>query len=245
MNASGNQNQDAFGQLLNDYYSGVDCCEVIERDDGFLNVTDNMSMYFATFDDWQPHVRASMESVRGRVLDVGAGAGRFALYLQEKGHEVVGIDVSAGALEVCRKRGVRDVRQAPFHRIDGSLGVFDTVLLMGNNFGLFANPRRAKWMLRRLKQLTGHKARIIGESVDGYATDKPEHLAYHARNRKRGRLAGEIRLRVRYRDLISEWFDYLMVSQAEMQEIVQDSGWRSVEIFESGGAQYVAVIEKE
>ena len=157
MNASGNQNQDAFGQLLNDYYSGEDCCEVIERDDGFLNVTDNMSMYFATFDDWQPHVRASMESVRGRVLDVGAGAGRFALYLQEKGHEVVGIDVSAGALEVCRKRGVRDVRQAPFHRIDGSLGVFDTVLLMGNNFGLFANPRRAKWMLRRLKQLTGHK----------------------------------------------------------------------------------------
>ena len=202
-------------------------------------------MYFATFDDWQPYVRASMETVRGRVLDVGAGAGRFALYLQEKGHEVVGIDVSAGALEVCRKRGVRDVRQAPFHRIDGSLGVFDTVLLMGNNFGLFANPRRAKWMLRRLKQLTGQKSRIIGESVDVYATDKPEHLAYHARNRKRGRLAGEIRLRVRYRDLIGEWFDYLMVSQAEMQEIVQDSGWRIVEIFESGDAQYVAVIEKE
>ena len=81
--------------------------------------------------------------------------------------------------------------------------------------------------------------------MDVYATDKPEHLAYHARNRKRGRLAGEIRLRVRYRDLIGEWFDYLMVSQAEMQEIVQDSDWRIVEIFESGGAQYVAVIEKE
>ena len=73
MNASGNQNLDAFGLLLNDYYSGVDGCEVIERDDGFLNVTDNMSMYFATFADWQPHVRALMESVRGRVLDVGAG----------------------------------------------------------------------------------------------------------------------------------------------------------------------------
>ena len=145
-----------------------------------------------------------MESVRGRVLDVGAGAGRFALYLQEKGQEVVGTDVSAGALEVRRKRGVRDVRQAPFHRIDSSLGAFDTVLLMGNNFGLFANPRRAKWMLRRLKKLTGHKARIIGESVDVYATDRPEHLAYHARNLKRGRRAGEIRLRVRYRDLIGE-----------------------------------------
>ena len=54
-----------------------------------------------------------------------------------------------------------------------------------------------------------------------------------------------IRLRVRYRDLIGEWFDYLMVSQAELQEIVQDTGWRIVEFLESGGAQYVTVIEKE
>ena len=245
MKTNGNRNQDVFGQLLTDYDAGESCTEVIERDDGFLNVTDNMPMYFAPFDEWRPHVQASMASVRGRVLDVGVGAGRFALYLQEKGHEVVGIDVSAGALEVCRKRGVKDVRQAQFHMIDGSLGMFDTVLMMGNNFGLFANPRRARWMLRRLKKLTGKKARIIGETMDVYATDKPEHLAYHARNLEQGRMAGEIRLRVRYRDLIGEWFDYLMVSQAEMQEIVQDTGWRVVEFLESGGAQYVTVIEKE
>ena len=240
-----NKSQDAFGQLLTDFYAGEDCCEVIEREDGFVNVTDNMPMYFAPFDCWHDHVQASMASVRGRVLDVGVGAGRFALYLQEQGHELVGIDVSAGALEVCRQRGVQDVRQLPFHRIDSSLGVFDTVLMMGNNFGLFANPRRARWMLRRLKKLTGHNARIVAETMDVYMTDKPEHLSYHARNRQRGRLAGEIRLRVRYRDLIGDWFDYLMVSQAELQEIVQDTGWRIAEILESSGAQYVAVIEKE
>ncbi len=50
---------------------------------------------------------------------------------------------------------------------------FDTVLMMGNNFGLFANPRRAKWMLRRLKRLTGPNARIVAESLDIYGTDKP------------------------------------------------------------------------
>ena len=245
MKARENGVQDAFGQLLTSYYAGEDCTEVIERDDGFLNVTDNMSLYFAPFDEWHDYVQRSMQTVRGSVLDVGVGAGRFALYLQEKGHKVVAIDVSAGALEVCRQRGVKNVRQLPFHRIDSSLGTFDTVLMMGNNFGLFANPRRARWMLRRLKKLTAENARIVAESLDVYTTDKPEHLAYHAHNRQWGRLAGEIRLRVRHRDLIGDWFDYLMVSQAEMQKIVQGTGWRIVEILENGGGRYVAVLEKE
>ena len=58
-------------------------------------------------------------------------------------------------------------------------------------------------------------------------------------------MAGEIRLLVRYRELIGDWFDYLMVSQAEMQEIVEDTGWRVAEFLGSDGGQYVGVIEKE
>lgn len=237
--------QDAFGELLTQFYAGEDCSEFIERDDGYLQVTDNMSGYFASYCDWPPRIQEAMQFVRGRVLDVGVGAGRFALHLQEKGHEVVGIDVSPGALDVCRKRGVGNVRQLPFHKVDASLGTFDTVLMMGNNFGLFANPRRAKWMLRRLKKLTSQKARIVAESLDVYGTDKPEHLAYHARNRSSGRMAGEIRLRVRHRELIGDWFDYLMVSQSEMQEIVEGTGWRVAEFIGGEGGPYVGVIEKE
>ena len=239
------QRHDAFGLLLTSHFAGESCSEFIERDDGYLIATDNLAAYFAPFDDWPPRFQQAMGYVRGRVLDVGVGAGRFALYLQEQGHDVVGIDVSPGALEVCRKRGVKDVRQLAFHRIDASLGKFDTVLMMGDNFGLFANPRRAKWMLRRLKNLTGPNARIVAESLDIYGTDKPEHLDYHARNRRRGRMAGEIRLRVRYRELIGDWFDYLMVSQTEMQEIVEGTGWRVAEFHGSEGGQYVGVIERE
>ncbi len=239
------QRQDAFGLLLTDHFAGETCSEFVERDDGYLVATGNLAAYFATFDEWPPRFQQAMGYVRGRVLDVGVGAGRFALHLQEQGHEVVGIDVSPGALEICRKRGVKDVRQMPFHRVDASLGSFDTVLMMGNNFGLFANPRRAKWMLRRLKRLTGPNARIVAESLDIYGTDKPEHLAYHDRNRRRGRMAGEIRLRVRYREVIGEWFDYLMVSQAEMLEIVEDTGWRVAEFIGGTGGQYIGVMEKE
>ena len=79
-----------------------------------MSATDNMSTYFSSYDDWPDNVKEAMSFVQGRVLDVGVGAGRFALYLQEQGHEVLGIDVSPGILEVCRQRGVQDLRQLPF-----------------------------------------------------------------------------------------------------------------------------------
>ncbi len=235
---------DAFGELLLAHHAGADVYEVYEREDGFLDVIGDASAYFGEYADWSAIQQQAMGWVTGRVLDVGVGAGRFALHLQTKGHSVVGIDVSPGALEVCRQRGVTDVRSLPFHHIDGSLGVFDTILMMGNNFGLFATPQRARWLLRRLRGLTSPDARIVAESLDVYTTDRPEHLAYHRRNQAQGRLAGELRIRIRYRQHIGDWMPYLMVSQAELAQIVDGTGWHISEILASANSQYIAVLEK-
>ena len=235
---------DAFGELLLAHHTGAEVYEAYERDDGFLDVIGDPSAYFGQYPQWSAIQQQAMAHVAGRVLDVGVGAGRFALHLQEKGHPVVGIDISPGALEVCRQRGVADVRGLPFHRIDHSFSFFDTILMMGNNFGLFATPKRARWLLRRLKGLTSPNARIVAESRDVYATDRPEHLAYHRRNQTRGKLAGELRIRCRFRQHIGDWIPYLMVSQTEMAQIVEGTGWRIAEILPSPGSQYVAVLVK-
>ena len=59
---------------------------------------------------FRTQVFVAMEFVRGRVLDMGVGAGRHALHLQAQGHDVVGIDNSPKAVEVCRLRGLEDAR---------------------------------------------------------------------------------------------------------------------------------------
>ena len=124
--------------------------EIIERNDGFVSASlIGPKLYLAPFRRWPPHRRA-VRYMRGRVLDVGTGGERVALELQARGHEVVAIDSSPGAIEVCRRRGVRDARLCAFEEIDDSLGTFDSVVLLGNNFGLFGSPTRAKRMLRRL-----------------------------------------------------------------------------------------------
>jgi SAM-dependent methyltransferase len=216
--------------------------EIIERDDGFLETT--ATSYLDPFRRWPAHQRRALRFVRGRVLDVGAGAGRVALELQDRGHDVVAIDISPLAVEVCRRRGVRDARVLRFEEVDQSVGVVDTVVMFGNNFGLFGSPAKAARMLRRLHRLTSEDARIVAESRGVYDTDDPYHLGYHERNRRRGRMAGQLRLRVRHRQWATPWFDYLIVSQEEMRDLVAGTGWEITRLLPGEGGMYAAVIQK-
>jgi len=101
---------DAFGAMVGDHYAGVDVVEIVERDDGWIG-PNSVEGYFADPEDWPEIVRSALDRVEGRVLDVGCGPGSHALYLQEHGHDVTGIDISPGAIEVARDRGVEDVRE--------------------------------------------------------------------------------------------------------------------------------------
>lgn len=225
---------DAFGQMLLD---GADS-EIVERDDGFVSTA--MLVYFAPVRRWGAVERRALRWVRGRVLDVGVGAGRVALELQERSREVVAIDVSQGAVQVARRRGVRDVRLLALEDVDESLGQFDTLVMFGNNFGLFGSRAKARRLLRRLRPFV---RRIVATSNDPSKTDDPVHLAYHERNRKRGRLPGQLRLRIRYRDLIGPWFEYLIVSPDEMAELVEGTGWEIRHLIRDEDSVYVAVLE--
>jgi SAM-dependent methyltransferase len=236
---------DAYGRLILEYFEGGDAIEVVERDDGFVNASSlGPAAYLAPFRRWPKAERAAMRLARGRVLDVGCGAGRVALELQERGYEVVGIDISPLALEVARSRGAKDVRELPVTRVGPSLGRFDTFVMFGVNFGLMGSGRRAPWLLRRFRPLANEGARILAESVNPYSTENPDHLAYHERNRQRGRMAGQLRIRIRHGRYRTPWFDYLLVSPEEMAELANGTGWELTRVIDKGEHVYVGVLER-
>jgi hypothetical protein len=124
--------------------------------------------------------------------------------------------------------------------VDRALGHFGTVVMYGNNFGLFGARLKARRLLRILRPLAD---RIVATSNDPYMTEDPLHLAYQERNRQRHRMPGQIRLRVRYRNLVDPWFDYLLVSPTEMQQLVDGTGWSIERFVRDDGSYYVGVLD--
>jgi len=227
------------------YTTGVGF-DLVERDDGFIAPgSPSSSAYVDPHRAWPECERHAIKHARGRVLDIGVGAGRHAIYLQERGHDVLGTDVSPLALKVARERGLRKTRAMPITKISRALGVFDTILMLGNNFGLMTDVTRCRWLLHRFKSMMPRDGRIIASTTDVYATDDKAHLVYHRMNRKRGRMSGQIRMRIRYRQYCTPWFDYLMVSLKEMEQLIEGTGWRIAYHYEGPGAFYAVVLERE
>lgn len=235
--------QDAFGELLLSCHLGNDTHEIVERDDGFIEAGDG-NRYFTTVEDWPLRLTKAMRHAKGRVLDVGCGAGTHSIYCQEQGCDVLAIDISPAAIQVARRRGLRLGRVMSVSQVDASSGTFDTILMLGGNFGTLENGTRAKRLLRRFHKMTTPDARIIAESRDPYQTSELAHRKYHRRNKQRGRMAGQVRIRIRFKDLQTPWFDYLFVSMAEMENILEDTGWFVEEFLDSEGTAYIGILAK-
>ena len=236
------EHEDAFGQSMFDFYSGKGGYEVVERDDGLVAIAGGPRTYLAEYKDWSVHQKKALRFARGKVLDIGCGAGRHALYLQEKGLDVLGVDASPLAIKICKLRGLRKTKLLSITQLTRSLGTFDTMLMLGNNFGLFGSFGRARWLLKRFYRMTPDEARIIAETRDPYGTDDPCHLAYHKLNRKRGRMSGQLRIRIRYKTYATPWFDYLLVSKDEMRAILDGTGWQVTRFMDTADPAYVAAI---
>lgn len=237
--------QDAFGHAVWDHSHGKNAFEIIERSDGRFDVSSGPSAYLAEPVWWSPRERAVLEKhAHGRVLDIGCNAGRHALFLQEHGLEVLGIDISPLAIAVAKERGLRQAEVLSIEDLSAEVGSFDTLLMLGNNFGLFGNAAKAKRLLRRFRTMTRSGATLIAESSNVYETNDPDHVAYIAANRERGRMGGQIRMRGRYRRFVTPWFDYLMVSPAEMEQLLEGTGWRVAKKYEDGSRLYSAIIQR-
>lgn len=239
--------EDLFGEILYAHYKGEDSAHVIERDDGYLSIYESASFYFREFKDWSDLEKEAMYYVGGKILDVGCGAGRHSLYLQKNKFNVLSIDNSPGAIEVCKLRGTKNAKLLSLNDIQPNLGMFDTIIMMGNNFGLFGNPTNAKRLLKIFYKITSDEATIVAPSVNTYNTKNKDHLDYIESNISRGRIGGQVIIRTRFRKLISSWMDLLLVSQEEMEEILKGTRWKLKHILQEqeGSASYIAILGKE
>ena len=222
--------KDVYGKIMLAAKSGKEAKYIIERDDGHSE-EDFGTSYFKSFDKWAECEKLAITNAKGKILDIGCGAGRVAIYLQEKGHDVVGIDISQGALEVCKERGVKNAHLMSIDSIAFPDSSFDTILLFGNTFGMLGSHEKIIEMLHELYRVTTNDGIILASSRDPRATDNPAHLSYHKLNKSRGFPIGFVRFRLLFNNLNSRWYNLLHVSPDEMASLSIKAGWRLEKIY--------------
>jgi SAM-dependent methyltransferase len=233
---------DAFGLMLRAHHEGRTAFELVERDDGYLS-GGPPDFYFTGPADWRPLDLKMLDRLDGPTLDIGTGAGRFALALQEREVPVVGLDTSPAAIRLCADRGVRaTVCAAVSRHARDAAGAYSRFLLAGNNLGLLSSREAAPEFLAALAAMAAPGAVVVAQGASPFGTDDPAHLAYHEQNRAAGRLPGQLRLRCRFERLATDWFDYLFCTAEELAELLDGTAWELSEVDEDGGRPYLAVL---
>lgn len=156
--------KDIIGAALLDYYHGIHSGDIITE----TNISEEdilpLSYLFRDFSEMPSLEQKALQLAFGHVLDVGCGAGSHLLYLQKEGKKVTGIDVSEGAVEVCKLRGVKDVRRLDLLRLKEKK--FDTILLLMNGTGIFQKLNLVPVYLQHLASLLHPGGQILIDSSD-------------------------------------------------------------------------------
>lgn len=157
---------DPFGRAVRDHYCGNRNVPLIDRDGDATREHAIEQWYFGEHseDSWRD------SWMEGPLLDLGAGAGRDALYYQDQ-FETVAIDVSKRLIEVMRDRGVADARLASMFSLREHFDCdrFRSAHSIGTQVGLAGSMAGVRQFLGDLAFVTTANATAV---LDNYAPEK-------------------------------------------------------------------------
>lgn len=231
--------RDPMGSAINDYYKNGRAAHLRVLSSMFEEDEMPIAHLFRSEQEMPQLEKRALTLVRGRVLDVGAGAGCHALALQENGFEVKAIDVSPLSCDVMKARGIEDVECV--NLFDTQLqSKFDTILLLMNGTGIAGKLSRLPLLLNRLKELMAEGAQILIDSSD---------LKYIYENEDGsmdidldGNYYGEVDYQMVYKNVKGDSFDWLYVDPTLLTASCKQCGLKCEIIEEGEHYDYLARI---
>ncbi|WP_339626895.1 class I SAM-dependent methyltransferase [uncultured Winogradskyella sp.] len=155
--------KDIFGKALLDYHNENYTEDLITATNISEEDTLPLPYLFRDYTKMPKLEKQALQVCKGRILDVGCGSGSHSLHLQEKGYTIKAIDISKGAIEVSKKRGVLN---AELKALLEETETFDTILLLMNGTGIFEELTAVAKYLNHLKSLLNPKGQILIDSSD-------------------------------------------------------------------------------
>lgn len=228
--------KDLFGQAILDYQTQNAPEDLVTETN--ISEADEMSVayLFRTYQDMPKIEKKALQLAKGKILDVGCGAGSHSLYLQQKGFEVTAIDISPKAIQACQLRGVKDARIQ--HLLELENEQFDTILLLMNGTGIFGTLAETSKYLQKLKSLLTPNGQIILDSSDIiYMFDQDEDGAYMV---PATGYYGELTFNVSYKGQTEDVFPWLYLDYNTLQNAAHANGLQCELLLEGNHFDYLA-----
>ena len=183
--------------------------------------------------------RKALDLAKGKILDVGAGAGCHALALQKQKKDVTAIDISLLSCEAMLKRGISNVQCVNLFD-DGFKGEFDTILLLMNGTGIAGKISNLPKLFKRLKELLAPDGQILIDSSDLKYIYENEDGSFDID--LNANYYGEVDYQMVYKDIEGEPFDWLYVDFPLLSTIAEANGLHAELIAEGEHCDYLARI---
>lgn len=212
--------KDLFGKAILDYQTNNNPEDIITETS--ISEADEMSVayLFRDFKDMSKLEQKALQLAKGKVLDVGCGAGSHALFLQnERKLEVTAIDISENAIKACQLRGLKSAHTINILDLDSdghqNDNKYDTILLLMNGTGIFGKLSQISKYLNKLKSLLNEGGQILIDSSDIiYMFDQDEDGAYEI---NANGYYGELTFTIQYKGETEQTFNWLYLDYNTLQ----------------------------
>ncbi|KIC02539.1 class I SAM-dependent methyltransferase [Flavobacterium sp. JRM] len=232
--------KDLFGKAMLDFQTNNSPEDLITETT--ISEADEMSVayLFRSFKEMPKLEQKALELAKGKILDVGCGAGSHSLYLQnERNLDVTAIDISEKAIETCNLRGVKNAKTQDILTLDGEK--YDTIILLMNGVGIFGKLQNCNKFLSKLKSLLNPGGQILLDSSDIiYMFDEdedggkwiPSDTEYY----------GELVFNISYKGDKESAFDWLYLDYNTLQNAAVANGFKCELVLEGEHYDYLAKL---
>ena len=194
-----------------------------------------VAAYFRNFSQMPALEHAALQLCKGKILDIGAGAGSHALWLQQQDKDTTALEISALSCDVMKQRGLRQIIQQDVFSYSGEK--YDSLLLLMNGIGLSGTLDGFRLFLRHAATLINPGGQLIFDSSDVayvYKNHFPDLTGYY----------GEIAYRYQYKGKKTGWFKWLYIDRYTLSAVALAEGWRDDFITEDENGQYLVRLQR-
>ncbi|MFN7674561.1 class I SAM-dependent methyltransferase [Flavobacterium sp.] len=201
----------------------------------------NVAYLFRNYKEMPKLEKKAMQLAKGKVLDVGCGAGSHSLYLQKKGFDVTSIDISENAIKACQLRGLQNARVQNVLEVENEK--FDTIILLMNGTGIFGTLAETSRYLQKLKSLLNSNGQILIDSSNIiYMFDQKEDGGFIVPT---DGYYGELIFTVSYKGETDVAFPWLYLDYNTLQNAAHENGLQCELILEGEHFDYLAKLFKK